>query len=349
MIKRVKVLHLLSSNTFSGAENMVGQIIKMFKNTGFDMVYCSPDGPIKKELSQIDIDFFPLSKLKYSELKNVVDEFKPEFIHAHDVKASLIASFFSKEVKIISHIHGNHENMRCLSLKSILFRYSLKRFKKVIWVSNSALKQYRYYNSVKQKSIVLSNIIDISSVFEKMSIDKNEYNFDIIYLGRLTYAKDPMRLLEILRDVTQELPHLKIAIVGDGDLYTSVLKYVKKEGLDSNITLLGYIINPYKMLSSSRVMIMTSRYEGTPMCALEAMCLGTPIVTTPTDGLVDLITNGENGFLCSTDEDVKNKIINIIKNDKLYSELSNNCKRFSGSINDIEKYRESLINIYLVN
>ena len=41
------------------------------------------------------------------------------------------------------------------------------------------------------------------------------------------------------------------------------------------------------MLHDSKVMLMTSLWEGTPMCAVEAMALGVPIVTTPTDGLCD--------------------------------------------------------------
>lgn len=44
------------------------------------------------------------------------------------------------------------------------------------------------------------------------------------------------------------------------------------------------------------MMIMTSLWEGTPMCALEALAMGIPIVSTPVDGLCDLIENGKNGF-----------------------------------------------------
>ena len=45
----MKVLHLLASNKYSGAENVVCQIIKMFNNS-VEMVYCSVDGPIAQTL-----------------------------------------------------------------------------------------------------------------------------------------------------------------------------------------------------------------------------------------------------------------------------------------------------------
>ena len=38
------------------------------------------------------------------------------------------------------------------------------------------------------------------------------------------------------------------------------------------------------------------------MCALEAMALGIPIVSTPVDGLCDLVEPGNTGFLESTDD-----------------------------------------------
>ncbi|MFR2721860.1 MAG: glycosyltransferase [Thomasclavelia ramosa] len=50
-------------------------------------------------------------------------------------------------------------------------------------------------------------------------------------------------------------------------------------------------------MAKSKLMIMTSRTEGTPMSALESLTLGKPIVSTPTDGLNELITNNINGFL----------------------------------------------------
>ena len=136
------VLHILSSNRFSGAENVACQIIKMLDNE-YEMYYCCPKGSIEKKLKEEKIKYIGLDKLTYKNIKKVVNELKPDIIHAHDVRASAIASRFSKKTTIISHIHGNHKSMNKLNLKTALYLISSSRFEKIIWVSNSALKGYR--------------------------------------------------------------------------------------------------------------------------------------------------------------------------------------------------------------
>ena len=55
------ILHLLASNSYSGAENVVCTIIDNFNE--YNMYYCSPDGPIKKTLEDRNIKFIPLKRL----------------------------------------------------------------------------------------------------------------------------------------------------------------------------------------------------------------------------------------------------------------------------------------------
>ena len=63
----MKVLHLLASKRFSGAENTACQIIKLFDNA--EMCYCSPDGQIAQTLKEKEIRFIPLEKLSFKNVK----------------------------------------------------------------------------------------------------------------------------------------------------------------------------------------------------------------------------------------------------------------------------------------
>lgn len=93
-------------------------------------------------------------------------------------------------------------------------------------------------------------------------------------------------------------------------MYDELKEYINNNNLNNNVFLLGFQTNPYVYIKNSKIMLLTSIYEGTPMCALEALCLGKPIVSTPTDGMKDLIKQGFNGFLSDKDDELINNIIN---------------------------------------
>ena len=205
----MKVLHLLQSNRFSGAENVVCQIIGMMKNEpNIEMVYCSRDGQISEALNERNIAFAPIKELSVKEVKRVIKEQKPDIIHAHDMGASFVAARACGKIPLISHIHNNNFNSRGLSAKSIAYYFAARKSKHIFWVSQSSFDGYAFHKSLKGKSSVLYNIIDVNALYEKTELDGNSYNYDVIYVGRLTYPKDPQRLMRVLKRACAVCPGL---------------------------------------------------------------------------------------------------------------------------------------------
>ncbi len=343
----MRILHLLQSSVFSGAENVICQIIDMFRDEpGTEMIYSSQDGPIRDALEERDITFAPMKKLCFSEVKRVIREVKPDIIHAHDMRASFYAALLSGKIPVISHIHNNNFESRKLTLKSFLYSFAAKKAKGIIWVSKSAFDGYYYRDRFADKSTVLYNVINIDAIYEKMNRDTNEYNYDIVYVGRLSYLKNPERFMQIFSEVVKRKPDVSIAVVGSGELKDEVEKLHSELGLGDNVKLLGYCSNPAKIIHDSRVMIMTSRSEGTPMVALESLSLGTPIVSTPVGGMCDLIENGKNGYLSDDDTEIIEKLIKIIEDHEFRESLSENAKVMSRERNDIPTYKNKIKSLY---
>ena len=343
----MRILHLLQSSVFSGAENVICQIIDMFRDEpGTEMVYSSQDGPIRDALAERNITFAPMNKLCYSEVKRVIKEVKPDIIHAHDMRASFYAALLAGRIPVISHIHNNGFDSRKISLKSVLYAYAAIKAKHIFWVSGSSYQGYCFHNCFAKKSSILYNVISIDALYEKMSRDTNEYDYDIIYVGRLTYPKNPERFMQIFSEIVKKKPDIKIAVVGAGDMQAEVEKLHRELKLEGNVELLGYCSNPAKMIHDSRAMIMTSRFEGTPMVALESLSLGTPIVSTPVDGMCDLIENGKNGYLSNINGEIVSKLVEIVENDSLRESLSENAKAMSRERNDIPTYKNKIYIAY---
>lgn len=346
MNEKRKVLHILSSNRFSGAENVACQIIKMFEGE-YEMYYCSPKGSIEKKLKEENVKYIGIDKLNYKNLKKVVSELKPHIIYAHDYRASCFATLLSKKTKIISHLHSNNLKRRKFNFQTLLFYILSKKISKIIWVSNSAYDNFYFQDntSIKNKSIILYNIINDTEVLSKANENIIKENYDLVFLGRLVDVKNPERLIEIIRKVKIKKNDIKLAIIGDGEKKQKLQKLISDYGLESSVNFLGYLSNPFPFLKKSKLMVMTSIYEGTPMAALEAQCLGLPIISTPVDGLVDIIKNNENGFLSDNNNELAEKIIEVLNDDSILSKMRQNSINNFKVINNKEQYKQKIKNV----
>ena len=80
MEKKRKVLHVLQSSKYSGAENVACTIIKMFNQASDNIIffYTSPNGKIKDVLNKKNIKYLPMEKLTYFKLKKIINEINLE-------------------------------------------------------------------------------------------------------------------------------------------------------------------------------------------------------------------------------------------------------------------------------
>ena len=344
----MKVMHVLNSRIYSGAEKVVCQIIKSFRSVeGMEMVYCSPDSDIVRQmLEEQGVIYLPMETMSTKELGRVIAEQKPDLIHAHDMRASFFSALCCGRIPLVSHIHNNAYDARGLSPKTVAYLLAGFKAKHILWVSNSSFEGYAFHKLFAKKSSVLYNIIDAQAIMEKNAADKNSYDYDMIYVGRLTYQKDPQRLMRLCARLKECRPDLKVAIVGTGELLEEVQALCTELGIQNNVHFLGFQSNPIKMVHDSKAMILTSRWEGTPMCALEAMCLGTPIVSTPSDGMKDIVEDGVSGYLTDDDEVMAEKLLKIMEDPAHRAFLAENGSAIFARINDEEKYQEAIAACY---
>lgn len=342
----MKVMHVLNSRIYSGAEKVVCQIIKSFRGE-IEMVYCSPDSDIVRQmLAEQGVTYVPMKTMSVSELRRVIREQKPDLIHAHDMRAGFFSTLCCGRLPLISHIHNNAYDARGLSPKTVGYLLAGFKAKHILWVSQSSFDGYAFHKLFAKKSSVLYNIIDTEQIFAKQAQDPNTYDFDMIYVGRLTYQKDPQRLMRLCARLKKDKPDLQVAIVGTGELEAEAKALCAQLGLENTVHFLGFQSNPIKMVADSKAMILTSRWEGTPMCALEAMALGTPVVSTPSDGMKDLLEDGVSGYLTDDDEQMAQDLLKIFA-DRLHRNLlAENAKKKFDTINDAQSYKQAIADCY---
>ncbi len=343
----MKVLHVLNSRVYSGAEKVVSQIIHSFEETDVRMVYCSPESDMVREmLARQNIRYHSIPSLTPQNLKAVIREEQPDLIHAHDMRAGFVSALCCGRIPMVSHIHNNAFDARGLSVKSIAYLLAGWKARHILWVSQSAYEGYVFHKLFEKKSSVLRNIIDVREVQEKKEQDSNTYHYDLIYVGRLTQEKNPQRLMRLCAQMKQRRKNLKAAVVGSGELEGELKALCRELDIVDNVDFLGFQSNPMKMIHDSKVLILTSYWEGTPMCVLEAMALGTPVVSTSSDGMQDLITNGVNGYLSNEDRELAEYVLRIVEDGDLRRRLSANALKRAAADNDPENYQNAIRAVY---
>lgn len=347
MEKEIRVLHVLSSLVYRGAENVACQIIHMFgENENVTMFYASPDGEVRPSLIEQGVDYHPLKKMCASEVARVIREVKPNIVHAHDMRASFYAALVCGKIPLVSHIHINNIDSRTITPKALAYTVAANKAKRIFWVSQSAYDGYHFRNRYAGKSLVLQNVIDPDMLREKAGRAELQAQYDIVYIGAIESQKNPERLGKVFSQVLRSRPRTKIAVVGKGTQEDVLKTSLQDEGMLEKVDMLGFQRNPYGILSRAGLMLMTSDYEGTPMSALEALTLGIPMVSTPVDGMCDLVEDGSNGFLAEGVENLAAACCRILDDAQLHEKMSEAAKAKAAEILDVPGYKKVLSETY---
>ena len=132
-------------------------------------------------------------------------------------------------------------------------------------------------------------------------------------------------------------------MVGDGSLCNQVEEEIDKLSLNKNIVLFGNQVNPYKILLNSKILVITSKYEGMPMNALEAIACNIPVVSTPVDGLLDII---DKKYLCKTDQDFVEIILKILNREEVRKHYKNKLSVLDKKLNNTVDFSNSISRLY---
>lgn len=125
---------------------------------------------------------------------------------------------------------------------------------------------------------VMKNAIDFL-LFSNHDIDnsiklKKELNlenyFVVGHVGRFTFAKNHLFLLDIFCEILKVLPRAKLLLVGDGELHGKILKKITDLGIQDNVVLTGEVPNPHLYYSLMDVLVLPSVFEGLSMTTVES-------------------------------------------------------------------------------
>jgi glycosyltransferase involved in cell wall biosynthesis len=135
---------------------------------------------------------------------------------------------------------------------------------------------------------------------------RSERSLAILIVKRLNARSELQDLIQALAMLAQDLPTLRLHVVGEGDCRPRYEEFVRALGLTGRVSFLGWIPNealPAHLADAALLCLPSSREElGIPL--IEAAATGTPVVSTDVGGPTELIHAGTFGLLCRPNDPV---------------------------------------------
>lgn len=115
----------------------------------------------------------------------------------------------------------------------------------------------------------------------------------LVFVGRLSEIK---RIDIILEAIYKAKSEWYLDIIGDGEIRNEVEGWIKLLGLEKRVRVLGWQKNPLPYMADALALVSASDYEGFMITGAEALAMGKPVIGTPTEGLLEYVKDGINGF-----------------------------------------------------
>ena len=117
----------------------------------------------------------------------------------------------------------------------------------------------------------------------------------VVAVSRLHRQKGLMYLLRAVPLIREEVPAVKVMVVGGGPLETKLASEVGRLRIGESAALLGERKDAHEVLAAADVFVLPSLWEGLPYVLVEAASLGKPIVATDIDGVREVVRTAKPG------------------------------------------------------
>ncbi len=121
--------------------------------------------------------------------------------------------------------------------------------------------------------------------------------FCVGWVARMTAVKQPEDVLGTIRELRERGVDAALILVGDGPERPGMEVRARELGLVEGVHFVGFQNDVGPWFHAFDVMLLTSRSEGTPVSAIEALASGRPVVATDVGGTRDVVEEGISGFL----------------------------------------------------
>lgn len=313
------IVHIIYRFDIGGLESVLVNMINTMPEQSYRHVIISltESSEFEKRINRDDVEVICLHKQAGNDPKihlkiwRLLRQLKPACVHTYNI-ATLEYNVIAFLAGIKKRIHAEHgRDIYDLDGSNKKYQY-LRRFINPFvtkWIPVSKELADWLVDVVKlpkAKVKLIYNGIDLELYRPKEHVQKETCVIGSV--GRMAIVKDQLTLIKAAEVLVTENPELKqilrIVLVGDGELHSTIQGYIADHSLKDNVELLGARNDVACILQDFDVFVLPSLAEGIPLTILEAMATALPVISTEVGGVPELIENNAQGYLIKP-KDVK--------------------------------------------
>ena len=263
-----------------------------------------------------------------------------DIVHSHSSFFSMAAiPIFIKKKLGITAIHSLYSPARFLPTNlipnSLGIKYLSSKLDKIIAVTNNVKNSLIECNVREDKIEIIPLCVD-TDLYNTTAYAKEQGNplkgqsrtRTILYVGSSEKVKGLDIFLDTAELILKQYPRVKF-IITLHEPYERIKKVGKIASLKlgSQVQVLGIVKNMPELISRVDVVIVpfrnTSNISDIPLIVLEAMAIGRPVVTSNIGGTAELVHDGENGLIVSSNQasHFADAVIFLLRNPKIKKEI----------------------------
>jgi glycosyltransferase involved in cell wall biosynthesis len=173
----------------------------------------------------------------------------------------------------------------------------------IVAVSNAVAKDSQAYFKLEKPIRVIYNPVVAPAIYTKSTAQAEHPFFQtkqapvLLAIGRLSAQKDFSTLLRGFAELRKQHA-ARVLILGEGEERGLLESLAKDLNLGAELSMPGFVDNPYPYIKNADVLVSTSAWEGLPTVIIEALALGTPVVATDCPGgSSEILEGGKYGQL----------------------------------------------------
>lgn len=311
---RKKVMQITHSLAMGGLQQVLYNLCRHIDRSLFEVsvVALKELGLFADKLAELDVQVILVPQAKktdyfaFVKLARFLREMKIDIIHTHNTQPFIDGTLAALLAGVKTIVHTDHsrtfpDKKRYMIAERILSVFAHK----IIGVSDSVVHNLMHYEKITPgKVLTIHNginaaeyDINVDRVKRRRELGLDDTSPVLGISSRLSYVKGINYLLEAMCDIRKIHEDVSLIIIGDGPQKKELEQQTEALGLQRHVHSLGEIVKIQPLLKIFDIFVLPSLSEGMPICLLEAMASGCPIVTTNVGGIPEMIENGKNGFL----------------------------------------------------